>query len=191
MRYDVLWHCTELRSSEVAVLDDDPTGPSLRGTTALERDGVPCLVTSEVVADARWRTTSVTATVAAAGDSRRFELAALDGVWTREGRPAPELEGCTDVDLGWTPSTNTLPIRRVVASSTSPVDATGVHTIRVALLRFPELDLAAAEQTYERLAEDRWRFAMDDFTAELVVDPASGLVLAYGTDLWRGLVSRR
>ena len=73
-----------------------------------------------------------------------------------------------------------LPIRRLAGTA-------GEQRIRVALLRFPELELVAAEQTYERLADDRWRFGMDDFSAELVVDPVTGLVHAYGDDLWRGL----
>ena len=177
---DVLWHCGALRSSEFAVVDESADGWRVRGTAALERGGRPCLVTYEVVADADWTTTAASAVVESGTSTMRIELTAHAGRWQRAGLAMPELQGCTDVDLGWTPSTNTLPIRRLASTA-------GEQGTRVALLRFPELELVAAEQTYERLAADRWRFAMDDFSAELVVDPVTGLVREYGDDLWRGL----
>ena len=35
------------------------------------------------------------------------------GHWSRDGELLPAVENCLDVDLEWSPSTNTLPIRRL------------------------------------------------------------------------------
>ena len=92
---------------------------------------------------------------------------------------APHLQGCDDVDLGWTPATNTVPIRRM---------ALGIgesREITAAWIRFPELDVVRNVQKYARLDVDRWRYQAGEYDFELVTDAATGLVLAYGDDLWR------
>jgi hypothetical protein len=85
---------------------------------------------------------------------------------------AKTLKGCTDIDLGCSPSTNTLPIRRLrlVIGATS--------TIQAAWVRFPELDVVKAAQTYSRLDEFTYRYTSGDFSAELTADD-DGLVMTY------------
>jgi uncharacterized protein len=110
---------------------------------------------------------------------------ATDGMghWTLNEGPAPSLDGCHDVDLGWTPATNTIPIRRLDL----PV---GEHaTIAACWVRFPKLDVVRSEQHYERLALDRWRYRSGTYDFELATDAATGLVLAYGEDLWRAVAA--
>jgi hypothetical protein len=86
------------------------------------------------------------------------------------------------VDLGFTPSTNTLPIRRL----TLAVGASA--PVRAAWLRFPELTLESLEQVYLRTAERTYRYesAGGQFVAVLEVG-AAGLVSRYG-DYWRAEV---
>ena len=72
-----------------------------------------------------------------------------------------------------------MPIRRLGLQ----VGETAVIT--AAWVRFPELDVVASEQRYQRLAVDRWRYTSGDYDYQLVTDPATGLVLSYGDDLWR------
>lgn len=110
-------------------------------------------------------------------DLRGFEAWTLalardaKGSWTVDGVRAPSLKGCTDVDLGCSPSPNTLPIRRLrLAIGAS-------HTIQAALVRFPELAVVKAAQTYTRLDEFTYRHASGIFEAELTVD--EDLVTAY------------
>lgn len=45
--------------------------------------------------------------------SRIFVRRAPDDTWTLNGDPAPDVTGAQDVDLGFTPATFTLPIRRL------------------------------------------------------------------------------
>jgi hypothetical protein len=101
------------------------------------------------------------------------------GAWTVGGTPATALAGCVDIDLGFSPATNLLPIRRLVLAvgASAPV--------RAAWVRFPELTTEVLEQTYTRLGPDRYLYesAGGAFRRELVVD-ARGFVLDY-PDLWR------
>jgi hypothetical protein len=178
--HHVLWHCGELASSEHAWLLDDEEGHRLAGVVVLPLDGAPCHITYDVMVDHHWAPLAATATVTTPAGVSRIALASQDdGRWTVDGTTAPLLDGCGDVDLGWTPATNTIPIRRL---------ALGVgETARIsaAWVRFPELDVVASEQHYTRLGDDRWRYQSGDYDFELRTHEATGLVLAYGDDLWR------
>jgi uncharacterized protein len=59
------------------------------------------------------------------------------------------------------------------------------ETIRAAWIRFPELEVVVSRQRYTRLADDCWRYQSGQYDVALTTDVASGLVLAYGDDLWR------
>ncbi|WP_439576970.1 putative glycolipid-binding domain-containing protein [Elioraea sp.] len=97
------------------------------------------------------------------------------GVWhDGAGRHLEALDGCLDVDIGATPFTNTLAIRRLALT------VGGAADITVAYVAVPALTVAAAAQRYTRLAEDRYRYEglFRSFTGELLVD-AEGLVRVY------------
>jgi hypothetical protein len=90
------------------------------------------------------------------------------------------LAGALDVDLGFTPATNTLPIRRLAL-------AVGAGAaVRSAWLRFPELRLEPLEQTYTREAEHVFLYRAlvdgEPFSARLDTD-AFGRVVRY-EGLW-------
>jgi hypothetical protein len=84
-----------------------------------------------------------------------------------------------DVDLSFTPATNTLPIRRLDLRVGDQAE------IEVAWLTWPDLDVRPVRQVYARLEENRYRYTQGDFTAELVVDE-QGLVLDY-EGLWHAV----
>ena len=181
----VLWYSAVFSSSEYATLREGDGEVRLTGLTVLPLDGTPCKIDYEVVADEGWRTTAATIVVTTPARETRIALTQKEpGRWALDGAPAPWLADCTDVDLGWTPATNTLPIRRAA------VPTGGSVTIAAAWVRYPELEVVASRQRYTRLALDRWRYESGTYDFELATDAASGLVLAYGDDLWRatGLV---
>lgn len=178
--HHILWHCAELASTEHAWLLDEDAGHRLAGVVVLPRDGDPCHITYEVVVDHHWVPLVATATVTTPAGVSRIALASeADGRWMLDGTTAPPLDGCGDVDLGWTPATNTIPIRRLT------LELGETASISAAWVRFPELDVVASEQRYTRLGNERWRYRSGDYDFELRTDDATGLVLAYGDDLWR------
>lgn len=177
-RVDVLWRCAELRSTEHFSLEEVDGAWVLSGDASLLVDGIPGHVGYRVAVSADWVVVRALIDFAIGGRHRVLEIMHAQGAWTVDGIRRPDLAGCTDVDLGWTPSTNTVPLRRLSS------DIGERREVRAAWVRFPELDVQAAEQCYTRLASDRWRYQAGPYEFVLVVSE-EGLVLEYGDDLWR------
>lgn len=98
--------------------------------------------------------------------------------WIVNDVTVPALQGCIDVDLGFSPSTNLLPIRRLnLAIGAS-------DAVRAAWVRFPELTVDVLEQRYTRLAEFTYLYesAGGNFRRELTVNE-HGFVIDY-PGLW-------
>jgi uncharacterized protein len=165
----LLWQAGD-GGSEICVLERAGKGSRLRGTVLTHEAKEPIELRYTVTVDAAWATTDVEVLVSLAG-GEPHELVDLGALWSGKERP-PEFEDCVDVDLSFTPSTNTLPIRRL------RLGIGGSHTIQAAWVRFPELTVVKAAQTYTRLDEFTYRYASGDFEAELTVDDDS-LVASY------------
>jgi hypothetical protein len=96
------------------------------------------------------------------------------------GGSIAELEGCLDVDIGVTPSTNTLPIRRLMLEQGSSAD------IRIAYVPLPDqiekpfLPRPAAQRYTCITAGHLYRYdgLFRNFSADLEVD-RNGLVIDY------------
>ena len=148
-------------------------GLSLIGTVLGSEGGVPIRIEYRVLADGTGLTSAVHVRDLRGFDQRTLTVErSTKGAWTVNGAPAKALKGCTDIDLGCTPSTNTLPIRRLRLA----VGASS--TIQAAWVLFPQLEVVKAAQTYTRIDEYTYRFAGGDFSAELAVDD-DGLVANY------------
>lgn len=170
----VAWRRTdELLADEHCTLTARDTGLALVGTVLGAEDGVPVRIEYRVLTDGAGTTTAVHVR-----DLRGFAQRALTlersskGVWTIDGVTAKGLKGCSDVDLACSPSTNTLPIRRL------RLGIGASKTIQAAWVRFPDLAVEKSAQTYTRVDEWTYRFASGDFEADLVVDD-EGVVASY------------
>jgi hypothetical protein len=163
--------------AECCALGREGTDWWLAGTAVATLDGVPAAARYTVRCDAAWRTRAVAVTVSTGLSDRSLRLeVGDDGVWRRDGRPLPELDGCVDVDLGVTPATNTLPIRRLGLAVGAQAE------VVAAWVRFPDLSISPLRQRYTRLDADRYRYESGDdadtFRSELEVDDL-GLVQRY------------
>jgi hypothetical protein len=175
------WRRLDVPGREEARMERTANGWRLTGELEVEEAGIAARLRYTITCDLEWRTRSAVIEGEAGGSPIRFALAA-DGAghWTRDGTRLFEVSGALDVDLGFTPATNTLPIRRLAL----PVG--GSAPVRSAWLRFPELQLEPLEQTYTREAEQRFRYRAlvhgEPFVARLDTD-AFGRVLRY-EGLW-------
>jgi uncharacterized protein len=171
----VAWRRTdEVPADEHCTLAVRDGGLSLVGTVLASEAGIPVRDEYRVFADGAAMTTAVHVRDLRGFEQREVRIErSTKGVWTVDGAPAKALKGCTDIDLGCSPSTNTLPIRRLRLA----VGATA--TIQAALVTFPALEVVKTAQTYTRLDESTYRFVLGDFEADLTVDE-DGLVAAYG-----------
>jgi hypothetical protein len=176
----VMWRGDD-GSAERCRLEEVSGRPRVNGVVVSPVGGMPTEIRYVITLDETWRTTACHVVVIDPERTRRLHLhAAGDGGWHDDSGAALEaLRGCTDVDLGVTPATNTLPIRRLGLAVGESSE------IRAAWIRFPELTIAAAGQHYTREAERRWRYRSNTFEAELDVDER-GIVLRYG-QIWNAV----
>lgn len=129
----------------------------------------------EIVCDAAFQTRHAQISVRVEGTERVLQLEAGGGQWFENSRENPLVRGAVDIDLGWSPCTNTLPIRRLglaIGQSSGEFIA--------AWVRFPELVLEPLPQQYIRLSDRVYRYSSrgEAFTAELLVDE-NGIVTQY------------
>lgn len=167
----------EIEADEFCTLSVRTGGLSLVGTILGAEGGQPIRIEYRVLADAKGLTTAAHVRQLVGFDQRSIALLRDEkGNWSVDGKRVAGLRSCSDVDLGCSPSTNTLPIRRLrlgVGSS---------RTIFAAWVLFPQLTVEKAAQTYARLDENTYRYSSGTFEAELTVDD-EGLVASYAE--WR------
>ena len=101
------------------------------------------------------------------------------GEWTLNGVAVPAVEGCTDVDLAFTPATNLLSLRRLDLAVGQEAE------VVAAWLTFPAFSLIPLRQRYRRTSQASYDYAAPDlpFAGILTVSP-EGFVLDYA-GLWR------
>lgn len=157
----------------------------IRGTALISEENAPSRVDYVIECSAGWETRSVGIRQVLGDGITVLALTADHGKWHRNGQPAPELEGCTDVDLGISPSTNALPVNRLRI----PVGES--REIRAAWVLFPQCTVEPAQQSYERLTPTRYRYSSvaSGFTAVIEVDDA-GLPIDY-SGIWRRVAANQ
>jgi len=179
------------------VLFDDRSGLYARGTI-VGTDPLTYSGSYELLADQKWASARLTVNVEGAGWLRSLKLERAAGRWhatageqgdldaalMHEGHARPQLPGvedpdrltgALDVDLGYSPLTNTLPIRRLGLRAA----ATGTQqTVAVAWVLVPSLVVVPAQQTYTVVGLGTIRYSSGDFSAELTVD-GDGFVTHY------------
>lgn len=151
----------------------------LSGCTAGVEDGQAWWVSYELTVDVSWRTRRAQVVSHGVGGIRRVLLESEGtGSWTVDGKKAPHLEGCLDVDLESSAMTNAFPVHRLRL----PVG--GAARVPAAYVRAAGTTVERLEQDYRRLPDDGpgERYAYNapafDFRCTLVYD-ASGLVVHY------------
>lgn len=158
---------------ERCVIEPSPDGWRLAGTVLLVSDDLPTEIRYTVITDHEWRTRTVGARVHRLDSDRRLALGSDGaGSWHSNDRPIIDLYGAEDVDLGWTPATNSLPIRRLgLAVGES-------RRVTAAWIGYPDTSVVRLDQEYERLDEHTYRYGAGELSVDLTVD-AMGRVTRY------------
>ena len=130
--FAVVWRQLDGSGMEHCRLTEDFDIPSLDGAVVVVDASVPWRLDFGIACDGHWRTRAVSVRAVEGVTDQLLNLAADDRRrWTVDGAARGDLDGCLDVDLGFSPSTNTLPIRRLGLG----VDQ--AMTIDVAWVEFP------------------------------------------------------
>ncbi|HEX6310814.1 MAG TPA: putative glycolipid-binding domain-containing protein [Acidimicrobiia bacterium] len=189
----VMWAGTDEWRAEAASVELTEDGIRATGTQ-LGVDPLPYRAEYSLDATGGFVTRRLEVRTAGSGWSRRVELThAGAGAWTCTAEQVGEvdlappggdvetLRGARDCDLGFSPLTNLMPVRRLGLH-----EHEGAQDYLMAWVSVPDLELFASAQRYEHVRHDeagstvrfvdRGRFA--GFTADLELD-ADGLVLVY------------
>jgi len=177
----ILWQGLIAPSMERFVAARTENGCQLSGLILQAHQGEPYVVRYSIDVDDGWRTHAVQIEVENDGQHQTALMTDGAGHWSRDGKPLPAVENCLDIDLEWSPSTNTLPIRRLTIAPRE------TKTVAAAWVRFPSLEVQRLDQAYERLEAQRYRYRSGRFTADLVVYE-DGIVLQYSVN-WKAVAT--
>ena len=187
----VIWERVDLPGAEWCAVESSPDGWRMAGTVLAAVTGVPVAVRYSIELSNEWvtREVDIAQTIGTARENRLRLTVDGAGRWQIDRKmgsddPNPvdersDLTGLIDIDLGFSPATNTLPIRRLMPEVGEAVEVTAVW------VRFPELTVEPLPQRYLRLGEHRYRYesAGGAFVAALEVDDLA-LVTTY-EGAWR------
>ena len=180
----VLWRGFAFPGHEVCRMFAKDSRWHLEGTALFSHEQRACRLDYQIVCDATWRTLSarVEGWLGQTVVSIHIRTEPSGHWWLNEVEQ-PEVMGCIDLDLNFSPSTNTLPIRRLDLAIGESAD------VNAAWLRFPSFKLERLSQQYRRLSETAYQYesAGGQFVADLKVN-RSGFVVDY-SGLWQAEVA--
>ena len=175
----VLWRRLDLPGHDFATIKRRDDGWQLSGTAIFSDDRIPIKLDYTVICEVGWQTKS--AQIAGLIGDQEINLnVSVDGgrKWFLNGTECPAVAGCLDIDLGFSPSTNLLPIRRLSLERGQEAE------VRAAWLPFPSLKFELLPQVYRRESENTYRYESGGgaFARVLEVN-AAGFVTNY-PGLW-------
>jgi uncharacterized protein len=173
------WTRRDLTGLGMVTIADTTDGHRIHGAEVAGDGDAFWSVRFDLDVDDSWTTVSMDTEVVRDGEMKRMLLERdPDATWRIDGVSAPDLDGCTDVDITSTPFTNTLPIRRLDLS------VGDTHVIKAAWLEVPEMAVRPMDQRYTRLppeaGHDRYEYQSlpSGSTYVLIVD-SDGIVIDY------------
>ena len=178
----ILWRRLDQEGHDACLLCETESGWRLKGHALFLHDGKPSSLAYEVSCDSGWRTRVARVDGFLASQALHYEIEhRADGQWLLNGKGQAEAAGLVDVDLGFTPATNLLPIRRfnLAVGAATPAPA--------AYLAFPEPRLERLDQTYRRLDDSRYAYAAPKFGYDQVLEASPvGFIVDY-PGLWKAI----
>jgi hypothetical protein len=162
------------QSFEECVVESLFDGFGIGGHIIAAQEGKPLGVRYEIRCDRNWSAQAIAIEQTLDGESRRLRLERASQGWLVDGVLDSRLGDCAEPDLGLTPSTNALAIRRLGLAVGQAAEIT------CAWVKFPALSVEPSPQRYERLADRTYRYTnvASGFTAIVAVD-AFALPVSY------------
>jgi uncharacterized protein len=178
----IIWRRLDEPGHEFAQLFFEDNVWRLSGTTIFafgRPQRQPVRLDYLVMCDADWQTRSASVSGWVGNETICIDISVNEARrWRLNGVEVPAVEGCLDIDLSFSPSTNLLPIRRLRLNVGDEVAATA------AWLRFPDFRLEPLAQSYRRISGAGYRYESGggEFFAQLSVNEV-GFVTSY-PNLW-------
>lgn len=179
MQYNILWSGVEYYSLENCRLINSGRGVDINSVIVGSYEGQIYRVKYRIETSPDWETNFAEVRCHITSSEREIEnqiilSSDMQGNWQLNQQPAPELSGCTEIDISLTPFTNTLPINRL---RLQPDEHQIIQIVYIDLLGN---QISTRQQKYTRLSESTYRYENipNDFEAVIEVDE-NGLVTDY------------
>ena len=176
----ILWRGFVLPGHEACRLVSQDSRWHLAGTAVFSHEQQPCRINYQIVCNTAWQTLSAQVEGWLGNTIVDVQIKAdANGHWWLNETEQPDVIGCIDLDLNFSPSTNLLPIRRLDLAVGQAAE------VQAAWLKFPTFNLELLPQQYSRVDETTYRYesAGGQFVADLKVNRA-GFVVDY-PGLWQ------
>lgn len=180
----ILWQGFVFPGHEACRLYSQESRWHLEGTAVFSHEQQSCRLDYQIICDEAWRTLAAQVEGWLGRNIVDLQIKTdPERRWWLNGAAQPEITGCIDIDLNFSPSTNLLPIRRLNLAIGESAE------VKAAWLRFPGFKLELLPQQYRRLEETTYRYqsAGGQFVADLKVN-RTGFVVEY-PGIWRAEVN--
>jgi hypothetical protein len=175
----ILWRRIGTTGHDACRLIQTDSGWRLDGTAAFRQESELACLTYQVHCNCEWLTQEGTVQGWVGSRSLDFRFVRLpNGLWTMNAQAVRHVEGCLDLDLGFTPATNLSQIRRVALRVGEAAD------VPVAWFDISAGALELLHQRYERRTEKTYWYESPRFGYSALLDVnAVGFVEKY-PELW-------
>lgn len=176
----IIWRRLDIPGHEYARITKEDFQNIIEGAAILAREKQFCKIEYKIICDLHWQTLSAKVSGFVGEKTIEIEISVNEEKrWTMNGIEISSVENCTDIDLNFSPVTNTLPIRRLDLAVGENAE------VRAAWLGFPSFALEPLEQIYGRTGENEYTYesANGAFRTEIETDEF-GIVVKY-PDLWQ------
>jgi hypothetical protein len=170
-----LWRKADHSGHDICRLFKLANGWRLTGAAIFWDNSKPCHIEYDVAVDVGWKTRL--AKVSGYIGKKVLDLhiaSAAAARWKLNGVLTKSVTGCVDVDLGFTPATNLIAIRRLALKVGQGAEAPAAY------LQFPEMRLVKLPQNYFRIGRSEYEYEAPtvNYSGTLQVLP-SGAVSRY------------
>ncbi len=174
------WRRLDMQGTDRCTLSRLEHGWMLVGQAIWHDGGRDGCLNYDVRCDPDWNSLSADVAGDVGGQKLSLRLHRSDEGWHLNGEPQGDTAICVDLDLGFTPATKLLPLRRLDLRSGQSAFVSAAYL---------EQDIDAVsrlDQVYTKGADDLVRYSSPQFDAQLTVHP-TGFITHY-PDFWEGWV---
>lgn len=144
----------------------------VEGIGAVAINGAGFIFEYRIEHDAAWTVNRAEVVSRLGGDEFRVMIERAGAGWEVDGVRAAQFDGCTDVDLAFSASTNTTALKRMA------LEVGGEGESRAILVEEPELTLTTLSQSYRRTGARSYDYRAGDYRVTLETDD-EGVITVY------------
>ena len=170
-----MWRRIDAVGTEACSVNDNGTSRLVSGMAVYAGENSPTRIAYSVTCNDNWECRAATVERWVGADKLDLSLSRQDdGTWTSNGKVVSDVDSLVDIDLGFTPATNTNAIKRLELRIGDQAEFAAVW------LDDETWTFKPLKQRYERLNENTYRYTSLDsgYEADLTVD-GFGFVQVY------------